>query len=427
MRARRRSSGTRASALAACLVVGALLVASCGSSSDKGSSGGTGDTSALGTPKEAKGTPVTVGLVSASQAGSAVAASFKSIEEGMNLGVEYVNKYLGGIDGHPLKLEICQGGDTPAGAQDCSNQLVNKNVAAVLQPFSGVASSIVPIITAAKIPYLSFSAASLEELTTPGAFSFTGGFPTTLAAIAAHAKAHGYKKFTLVGIDVPTVSQAVNLLGDPVFKKAGVGLELITAPAGVADMTPQVQAAANSGADAIGVLGEQNFCASFIQAFETLGLKQARYLVATCLTPENIKAYGAQMDGAYMIAQSNTDPSDPDVKLFDAMATALSGGKVEPDPTADTGHTTGVALVITFARLMKGISGEVNAAGVLGQIQAAAGVSLFMGSGTKLTCDGTAVPLFKNICSPQGLIGTVDAKGVLHNPQVLDTGPLFKS
>jgi branched-chain amino acid transport system substrate-binding protein len=409
--------------------MGSLLLAACGSDSEGGDATGgdtpKADTSVLGSPNEAKGTPVTVGVVSASSAGSAVAASYTSIEEGMNLGVTYINKYLGGVGGHPLKLELCQSGGIPSGAQDCANQLVNKGVAAVLEPFSGEASSIVPVVTAAKIPYIVFGGASVEELTTPGAFTLTGGFPVTLASIAAHAKEKGYKKFTMVGIDVPTIAQAVDLLGKPVFKKAGVELELITAPAGVADMTPQLQAAVKSGADVLGVLGEQNFCASFIQAYDTLGLKLPRYLVATCNTPDNIKAYGAQMDGAYMIAQSNTDPGDADVKVFDAAATKLSAGKVQPDPTADNGHTTGFALVATFSRLMKGLTGEATAATITTQVKTAKDIALFMGGGAKLTCDGTAVPLFKNVCSPHGLIGTVDSKGVLHDPKVFDTASLF--
>src|SRR3546814_16980112 len=84
----------------------------------------------------------------------------------------------------------------------------------------------------------------------------------------------------MVVIDVPSATQAAEALGGIVFGKAGVAYEVITAPPGTPDLTPQLQAAVDSGADAIGLTGDVTFCTSFLQAYQTLGLDIPKYMIA---------------------------------------------------------------------------------------------------------------------------------------------------
>ena len=60
--------------------------------------------------------------------------------------------------------------------------MVQDNVAAVDIGTTGLGNTIVPIITKAGIPYVSATGSSSDELTTPGTFMWTGGFPRTWAA-----------------------------------------------------------------------------------------------------------------------------------------------------------------------------------------------------------------------------------------------------
>src|SRR3546814_12667163 len=90
----------------------------------------------------------------------------------------------------------------------------------------------------------------------------------------------------MVVIDVPSATQAAEALGGIVFGKAGVEYEVITAPPGTLDLTPQLQAAVDSGADAIGLTGDVTFCTSFLQAYQTLGLDIPKYMIATFRSEE---------------------------------------------------------------------------------------------------------------------------------------------
>jgi hypothetical protein len=110
-----------------------LLTAACSSSgktsSSSGASGSSGSGSAssdaaLGTPHPATGTPVKLGYITASESAS-LSAQFQRQDEGVKAAVSYTNDYLGGIGGHKIELDTCQGGETPAGSQTCANQMVN--------------------------------------------------------------------------------------------------------------------------------------------------------------------------------------------------------------------------------------------------------------------------------------------------------------
>ncbi|WP_396230819.1 ABC transporter substrate-binding protein, partial [Frankia sp. EI5c] len=179
LRQRRRGRWLLAGAVALSITV---TSAACGGSDDSPTPASTAAAAAaLGAKKPAAGTPITLGYISASASDNALSAQFQRVEAGLQAARGYLNDYQGGIAGHPVELFICQGGETPAGSQDCANQMVNKNVAAVITSFTGQGSVVTPILTKAGIPYVGMTGASTEELTAPGVFILTGGFPSTLA------------------------------------------------------------------------------------------------------------------------------------------------------------------------------------------------------------------------------------------------------
>src|SRR3546814_20599278 len=104
----------------------------------------------------------------------------------------------------------------------------------------------------------------------------------------------------MVVIDVPSATQAAEALGGIVFGKAGVEYEVITAPPGTPDLTPQLQAAVDSGADAIGLTGDVTFCTSFLQAYDTLGLAITQSVIAQCIDSTVLESLGSVLAGSHM-------------------------------------------------------------------------------------------------------------------------------
>ena len=172
----------------------ALIAAACGDDDDTGSSSSSTTTAeatsttaaaadVLGEPNEATGEPVKIGLVTEGGA-EAIGSQSALTETGADIAVQYANEYLGGIAGHPIDLFVCGNQATPAGAQDCANQMVEQKVAAVVLPFTGFGEAQAPVITGAGIAYVTGSGNSAAELTAPNAFALTGGYPGTLGAFA---------------------------------------------------------------------------------------------------------------------------------------------------------------------------------------------------------------------------------------------------
>ena len=416
---------TRTRLLAGLLAL-SLLGAACGDDDDGASTDGTNppaDASALGDENAASGDPVTLGIIT--EGGSEAIGSQSALtEQGADIAVKYVNEHLGGIGSRPVELFICGNQATPAGAQDCANQMVEKKVVAVTLPFSGFGAAQAPIITGAGIPYVTGSGNSSEEFSAPNAFALTGGYPGTLGAMAQHAADQDFKKFAMVVIDVPSASQAAEQLGGLVFGNAKVGYETITAPPGSPDLTPQVQAAVDGGADAIGVTGDVTFCTSFLQAYQTLALDIPKYVIGPCVDPTVIESLGSVLEGSFLATPTNPESDDADLYAA-ALEKYAAGEDIDPNPTISAGVGAGFGAVLNLVRAMEGLTGDVTAATVLAKMNGAADVPLFLGDGQTYTCDGSAIPMLPRVCSAAFQVGTLNAKGDTEDLEPVDASALF--
>ena len=377
---------------------------------------------ALGTPHPATGSPVLLGLIS--DGGSGIVATAPLVEQGARMGVAYQNAYGDGLDGHRIELYVCENQETPAGGQACANDMVQHGVAAVIEPFTGQGPTEVPTIVKAGIPYITMSGGSSAELATSGAFDLQGGFPAILGALALQAKQQGYKKVAFLVANVPSVVQATQAIGDLVFKAAGVGFEVLAVNPGTADMTPQLQAAVSDGASALGEAGDVTFCSSFLRAYGALGLHLPRYVVATCLDPSILKSPSLDrvMDGAWLAGAGTATPHDDALYAALVHRYALS---VNPNPNASANDLAGLLPVLSLAAIMKGSNEPVTATGILEQTEAASGVALPMFGGVSFTCNGTAIPLFKSICSSTAAIGLLGPGYRVSHIRNYDPTPLF--
>ena len=403
----------------------ALFLAACSSGSSTSSSPTTSAStaaSALGAPHPATGPAVSVGIIV--DGGSGTIGTAPLVQQGAQMAVAYANAYKDGLDGHKITLVVCQNQATPAGGQACANQMVQDKVIAVAVPFTGQGATEVPTITKAGIPYITLSGASTQELTTPGAYDLTGGYPATLGAYALSAKAHGYSKFAMLVSNVPAAIQGAQVFGSLVFKNAGVGYKVIPVNPGTADVTPQLQAAASWGAKAIGLTGDVTLCSSFLKGYQTLGLSQPKYLLTTCLDPSILGTLGAVMGGSYIATTSNSSAAD------DALYAAITrqyAPSVNPNPNTSAGQASGLIPVLSLLNIMAGYQGPVTAAAVKAQLALSAPRTVPFSGGITFACDGTAIPLLPSVCSATTDIGTVASTGAITGLRPYNPTPLFKA
>ena len=386
--------------------------------------GAAGASSALGTAHPATLPAVTIGVIS--DTGSGGGGTGTLVEQGAKAAVAYENEYGDGLDGHKINLYICENQATPAGGQACANDMVQHGVVAVTVPFTGQGQTEVPTIVGAGIPYITISGASTAELTTPGSFDLEGGFPADLGAFALSAKQHGYKKVVFLVDNVPAAIQGAQVLGSLVFKAAGIGFTVIPVNTGTADMSPQLQSAVSSGADAVGMVGDVTFCSSFLQAYATLDLTLPKYVISTCQDPSILDSPSLDKVLTGSFIATSTEASKAEQATYGAIMKKYDP-KANPNPAISSNQADGVAPVLALAAIMKGSAQPVTAAGIKAQTEAAKNVEIPLSGGLTFTCDGTAIPLLKSVCSSSSAIGVVQSgkAGKIGHIKVYNPTPLF--
>ena len=396
----------------------AVTLTACSSTKSSAGSGSGGSSAALGTPNAAAGSAVTIGMISDGGSGSIGTAPL--VEAGVKAAVAYANAYKGGIGGHKINLSICEDNETPSGAESCANQFVQANAVMVLAPETGQGASIVPITSKAGIPYVTLSGASAAELTTAGSFVLTGGYPAVLGAFAEHAKANGYSSFAMLVSNVPAAIQGAQIFGNLAFKAVGVKFSVIPVNPGTADMTPQLQTASSS--KAIGITGDVTLCSSFLKGYQSLGLTNPKYVIATCEDPSIFSSLGSVLNGSFVATTSQANTADK--ALYAAVMAKYASG-VNPDPSASANQALGFTSFAAFENGMAGLSGTVDAATVEKQLQTAANVSIPISGGITYTCNGKAIPLLKAVCSATTDVGVTSGNGVISNIQSYNPSTVY--
>jgi branched-chain amino acid transport system substrate-binding protein len=371
-----------------------------------GTSGESAGSGGLGDPNPATGDPVKIGLIT-EEGSNAIGGQSLSTLHAFEMGVDYLNEFGGGLGGHEIELVACGNQATPAGAQDCAQQMVEEGVASVVLPFDCCGDDQVPIVTGAGIPYVVYSGSAPSHLTTPGAFSLSGGYVSSLAAVAAHARDEGITKVVHVVIDVPSATTAARDIGGLVFGNAGVDYEVVTAAPGTPDLTPQLSTAGDA---AVMVTGDLTFCTSFNQAYATLGMSTPKYQIATCIDPSVLESVPDAFEGSFLPTTFVTDSDD--AALYEAILAEYDDTGIDPNPYVSGGTATPLSTLLTFARFFEGFEGELTAETAMEQMRTATDVPLFLSTGTA-TCDGTAIPMLPNVCAAGGFsMATLDASGV---------------
>ncbi len=373
----------------------------------------------------ATGAPVTIGLIS-DAGGSSDQGTGQLVEQGARAATKYWNTDLGGLEGHKVNLFICEDQSTAAGGQSCAKEMVQRDVVAVVEPFTAEGQTEVPTIVGAGIPYIAVTGASSAELTTPGAYALESGFPSYIGAMALSAKQHGFKNVAFLVDSTPAVLQTVQTLGGIVYKAAGVTLQTEPVNPGTADVTAQLQTAVSGGADAVGVIGDLTMCTSFFRGYEMLHLTLPHYVLPTCQDPsiEDSAVLDEALAGSYI--PTTTKASKADQKEYAAIAKAFLP-KVSTNANVSSNQAEGVASVLALANIMKGSTQPVTAGGIKQSIGSDKNVIIPMSGGLTFTCNGTAIPQFTSVCSSWAAIGTIQAgkSGTVTNVKVYDSTPLF--
>lgn len=406
-----------------CVAVSATVLAACSSTKSASSStsgtptsgGGsaavastttTGAASVFGPAKPATGTPVKVGYITD---GRSASIDNSSEVPAAQAAVKYINAYLGGLNGHPISLNVCADQQTPSGATDCGNQMVSDGVVAVLNSVSGQDSSMFTPVAAASIPFVGYSHSGQNILSAKtGAYILTNGIVSSFAAPAVIAEKAGAKRAAEIVIDVPGATGAAKILDPAFYKNAGIALDVAAIPPGTADMTPQITAELAKNPDQWHVIGDVPFCTSAIKAIKASGSTKPLVLIQQCLETGSAASIPGGYAGIIEVTTATTEPTNPDVELYVAAMSRWASGT---SPFGNGVTSEGFATVLGFARAMSGLTSDPTPPNIEAAFTAMSPQPLPFGDGITFQCTGHQDSLTPAVCSTGALEATLDQSG----------------
>ena len=393
---------------AAALPVIVLTAVGCSSS---GSSGGSSTptassaaaaagTSAFGTPKKATGTPYVFGMIN-DETG---AVTFPEARQGSIAAADYVNNYLGGINGHPIKIDSCIGDGTPATAARCANQLAAAHPLAILGAADVGGPASIPIYQHANLAYLGGIPFTPVPQTAPNSIQFWSVSVGDNAAAAVYAgKTLGVKSVALIYFDNAQGKSIVPQI-TPVFKAAGVTtVKNIPLSPTSPDPAPQAALVESSGAQ-LAYVDVPNGCGNVLKALKSVGYTGKIIGIDPCGAPPVLQASAGGANGMYIaspfLLQSG---SSSQAKLFMAAMNKWAA----PGTLTDSISTAGFATVMNVQQVLSKISGTPTTTSILAAFKSGTHQNFLS---HPYTCDGQALKGATAICNDFYLMNQV--KGI---------------
>jgi branched-chain amino acid transport system substrate-binding protein len=377
------SNITRVRVLAITLALSSALVAACGS--DDNSSGGSGAststaakststaTAATGSTGASAGvtdyvkylggkagaadnskSPIIIGYVN-QQGGANDVGPNSTI--GAQMAADYVNKYAGGIDGHPVKLHTCFISTSEEQGQQCGQKMANdKAVDAV--GVGAVATGAQPLnasIAGEKPMFWGVSVNQVDTKNKNGYILFGDSFHILAPWGTFGRDVLKAKTAAVVYPQVPGIIEGANAMVAG-LEKAGLKVKRVGYEANATDLVGPLTAAGAQSADMIVPQSDAKGCINLAKALEQTGVKAPVVSNPLCLSPIVSKGLGGDVPKWYYgIASSLTaDPKDPAAKaMVDAM-TKLGKADLAADPWVPTS----MATVLTMIKFMNAVGAD---------------------------------------------------------------------
>jgi branched-chain amino acid transport system substrate-binding protein len=353
--------------------------------------------------------PIVIGYVN--QEGGVPA--FPEATAGTDAAVEYVNRELGGIGGHPLQLKTCEVQAEEDG-QKCGTEMVNDTkVQAVLTGVLTAGNDSLYKVVVPKLPVIVGNPVANPDFLTAGVDAFTPGSPGVIQGLAVFiAKVLStpekpVKTVAVVYGDNEGAKTAVNVLFNPVLNKLGITdikavpvSDTATAP----DLQAALQAAGAQDADVVVALVIAPLCIATYDALKALGLSPTVVTTGLCYgtsMTQHLKDVGDRgevPDGWYFggYGYSYFMPDETS-----GMATYLAKVRQYGGPDVEYTGFAGPQFgnVLTIAKFLNAIGPDaVTGDAIKAQMSDFTG-PMMMTAGT-MTC-GKVSPIFPSLCGAE--------------------------
>ena len=340
--------------------VAALAVAGCSSS---GSSPGT-STGSSGTSSAVSATsksPINVEIISVLSNPSFSAPEAATAAEAY---VKQANA-SGGINGHPIDLQVCDSDLNPNKETACFQQAVSDHDVAVVGSFLLFGTGM-KLLQAAGIPFVGGNGTTIAEYTNPVSFPADSGEVGWYYGEAALLRKAGVTKPAIMYCDTSACDLSVQYAQQYWKQSGGGAIKSVLAPMASPDFSSQASSTATGGTNGV-------MMASATQEIPKMvtDLRQANFtgpvaLIDSFVDTSTVSAMGSYANGLLVsgLLDPTTETSNPAVKEFVSAMNAEDSSALK-DGIAEHAWN-GFDL---FGQVAKTISGPVTAASLLKALQ----------------------------------------------------------
>lgn len=355
------------------------------------------------TVTKATGTPITLGMIN--QENTPV-GSFPELSQAVRAAMDFVNAQLGGVDGHPLDLELCNTKFSAEGSTACGQQFATSGVPAVLGGIDVFGNGI-DVLAENKIPFVGGIPVSTQSVTSPNSFQWSGGTWGATVAFASYAASDLHaKSAAIIYGDFGSVADGANY-GRRTLEQLGVdSVAMIPYPIISTDLGSPIQAAAASDPDVVFMLTADTGCTAAMDAVANSTMKAKVFYTGACASPSIVQVAGpAKTNGAIFNVEgpiNRADPS-PDTNLYTGVLKAYGDG-LEPIGSATVSFRAFMNLYVVMRDLAAdGGAEKVTAAAITKSLKSTVDATSFMGH--DYTCNGEQFDGLPAMCSPQQILG----------------------
>jgi branched-chain amino acid transport system substrate-binding protein len=254
---------------------------------------------------------------------------------GAQMAVNYINKELGGVDGHPLKLDTCFTTTEEQGTTCADQFLANKSLPLIATGGLVVGSQSFFNTLQGKIPVIDGVAATTTDAVQKNTFILFGDTTHVLGPMGTYAtQVLHAKTAAIIYPQTPGLAPGATAIQQG-LKAAGVQVTMAPFPVSSTNLTSVLAAAHASTADMVIPYADATDCVNLAKALTQQGITDAKKIVSAplCLSGTVIQGLGDFPKWTYSIASSLFgDTTDPGMPAYEAVAKKYTTPGNAPDP-----------------------------------------------------------------------------------------------
>jgi branched-chain amino acid transport system substrate-binding protein len=373
-------------------------------------------------PVAADGEPIVLGMVNQE---NTPGGSYPELSQATTAAIDFVNEQLGGIDGRPVELEVCNTDFSAEGSTSCGQRFVDAGVPVVLGGID-VFGGAIEVLADNDVPYAGGIPISTPSVQSPNSFQWSGGTWGATVAFAEHASTElEAERVSIVYGEFGSIAESAEY-AQHVLEASGVSTQLVPYPILAADVASPLQAAATSDPDAVFLLAADTGCKAAFDALRTLDLQAQKYFVGACAAPSIIDSVDTEAtDGTIFNVEGPVtegalgEVADADVELYNAVVTRYGDGL---NPVG--AGTVSFRSFMNLWAVLVGLGADgLDAPSIDAALRAQVDTPSFMGH--PYTCDGEQFEGLPAICSPQQVLAQMEDRELTQLGGWVDVGEIY--